>query len=56
MEVIYLYLFILVGGLEHESYFFHSVGHHNSKGLSYFSEGLQPPTRFYQQHDQTWDQ
>ena len=25
------YLFILVGGLEHESYFFHSVEHHNSK-------------------------
>ena len=33
-----------VGGLEYEFYFSHSVGNNYPNWLSYFSEGLKPPT------------
>ena len=36
---------ILVGGLEHVFYFFHNIWDNPSHWLSYFSEGLKPPTR-----------
>ena len=36
--------FFLVGGLEHEFYFSICWECHHPNGLSYFSEGLKPPT------------
>ena len=41
----------LVGGLEFEFYDFPYVGNNNSNWLSYFSEGLKPPTS---EGFQTW--
>jgi len=38
----------LVGGLEHEFYDFPYIGNNHPNWLSYFSEGLKPPTSFYQ--------
>jgi hypothetical protein len=40
---IHRYTLKLVGGLEH--FFFHNIWDNPSHWLSYFSEGLQPPTR-----------
>ena len=34
----------LVGGLEHEFYDFPYIGNNHPNWLSYFSEGLKPPT------------
>ena len=37
----------LVGGLEHGFYDFPYIGNNHPNWLSYFSEGLKPPTRFF---------
>ena len=42
---IYIYMHILVGGLEHEFYFPY-IGNSHPNWLSYFSEGLKPPTSY----------
>ena len=39
-------IWFLVGGLEH-SLFFPYIGYNHPSWLSYFSEGLKPPTRFF---------
>ena len=45
--VLQVYLYILVGGLEHEFYFpIYWVANHPN-WLSYFSEGFKPPTSIY---------
>jgi hypothetical protein len=41
----YIYMHILVGGLEHEFYFPY-IGNSHPNWLSYFSEGLKPPTSY----------
>ena len=44
---LYKYIYIyLVGGLEHEFSDFPCIGKNNPNWLSYFSEGLKPPTRY----------
>ena len=42
-----LKLLYLVGGLEHDFYDFPYVRNNNPNWLSYFSEGLKPPTSDY---------
>ena len=43
----YIYIYWLVGGLEHEFYDFPYIGNNQPIRLSYVSEGLKPPTSIY---------
>ena len=51
-----IYIYTLIGGLEHELYDFPYIGINKPNWLSYFSEGLKPPTSTWYIHNMIeWD-